>query len=66
MGRGEERVLAQPVQEAPHQVGGEGGELPRTRPAGLLPNSLQENDFGWALSNPVRILAPSLDSDWTC
>lgn len=41
-----ERVLAQEVQKVPHQVGEEGGELPRARPASLLDHGLQENNIG--------------------
>lgn len=41
-----ERVLAQEVQKAPHQVGEEDGELPRGRPASLLHHGLQENNIG--------------------
>jgi Transposase DDE domain len=46
VGRGEERVLAQQVQEAPHQVGEEERELSRTRPASVLDHSIQEDNFG--------------------
>lgn len=46
MGRGEERVPAEQVQKAPHQVGEEGGELPSARRAGLLDHGLSEDNFG--------------------
>ena len=49
MGRREERVLAQPVQEAAHQVGEEGGELSGPGPASLLDHRLQEDNFGIGL-----------------
>src|ERR1700691_4832118 len=38
--------MAQPVQEAPHQMGEERRELSRARPAGLLHHGLQEDNFG--------------------
>ena len=46
VGGGEERVLAQQVQEAPHQVGEGGRELSRTGPAGLLSTRLHGDNIG--------------------
>jgi putative transposase len=43
VGRGEERVVAEQVQEAPHQVGEEGRELSWTRPAGVLHHDIPED-----------------------
>lgn len=48
MGDGEERVMAEPVQEAPHQVGEEGRELPWARPASVLNHGPLEDNFGIA------------------
>jgi len=46
MGGGEERILAEQVQEAPHQMREEGRELPWARPAGLLNHGLSGDNFG--------------------
>ena len=44
IGSREERVMAQPVQEAPHLTG-EGQELSWVSSARMLPNRLQEDNF---------------------
>ena len=46
MGRGEERVMAQPIQKAPHKVRKETRELSWSSPTRLLPDGLSENNFG--------------------
>jgi hypothetical protein len=46
MGHREERVMAQVIKEAPHQVGKEGEELSGPGPASLLHHHLQEDNSG--------------------
>ena len=62
VGRGEERVVAEQIQETPHQVGEEDRELSRTGPTGLLPNPLQEDNIG--IGSQTKGVSPRLFERW--